>query len=144
MYSIINIIDIEDELQPNSLEARHLEEGSEQDDNDIRLPLVRVGKGPRTIVANGKRANSKLSLILTKLVEDELLLDFLEARNLKDSNNKDDNNIKLSLVRSDKRPKTTAANGKPASSKLSSVLTRLTLRMGQDVRAKKVLTLKTG
>ena len=44
----------------------------------------------------------------------------------------------------DKRLRTVAANGKPASGKLLSASTKLALGTGQDVRAKKVLTLKTG
>ena len=47
-------------------------------------------------------------------------------------------------MRAGKGPRTTAANGKPASGKLSSASTKLALGIGQDVRAKKVLTLKTG
>ena len=80
----------------------------------------------------------------TKLVQDELLPDSLEARILEDSSDQDDNNVKLPPVRAGKGPRTAAANGKPASGKLSSASTKLALEIGQDVRAKKVLTLKTG
>ena len=47
-------------------------------------------------------------------------------------------------MRADKGPRTAAANKKPASGKLSSASTKLTLGIGQDVRAKKILALKTG
>ena len=105
---------------------------------------MRASKGPRTIVANGKPASGKLSSTLTKLVQDELPLDSPEARSLEDSSNKDDNDVRLPPVRAGKGPKTAAANGKPASGKLSSISSKLALGIGQDVRAKKVLILKTG
>ena len=47
-------------------------------------------------------------------------------------------------MRAGKEPRAAAANGKPVSGKLSSTSTKLALGIGQDVRAKKVLTLKTG
>lgn len=47
-------------------------------------------------------------------------------------------------MRVDKGPRTLAANGKPVSDKLLSISNKLALGIGQDVRAKKVLTLKTG
>ena len=47
-------------------------------------------------------------------------------------------------MRVGKRPKTAAANGKPANGKLLSASTKLALGIRQDMRAKKVLTLKTG
>ena len=46
-------------------------------------------------------------------------------------------------MRACKEPRTAAANGKSASGKLSSASTKLPLGIGQDVSAKKVLTLKT-
>ena len=101
-------------------------------------------KGPKTAGANRKPRNSKLSLASTKLVQDKLLSGSPEARSLKDNSNQDDNNVRLPLVRGGKGLKTVAANEKPASSKLSSTSTKLALRIRQDVRAKKVLTLKTG
>ena len=105
---------------------------------------MRVGKGPRTTAANEKPVSGKLSSASTKLVQDKLPLGFPEARSLEDSSNQDDNNIRLPPVRVGKGPKTATANGKPVSGKLSSVSTKLTLGIGQDMRAKKVLTLKTG
>ena len=47
-------------------------------------------------------------------------------------------------MRAGKGPRTAAANGKLASDKLLLASTKLALRIGQDVRAKEVLTLKTG
>ena len=105
---------------------------------------MRVGKGPRTAAANEKPASGKLLSASTKLIQDELPPGSPEARSLKDSSKQDDNDVRLPSVRADKGPKTAAANGKLASGKLSSVSTKLTLGIGQDVRAKKVLTLKTG
>ena len=83
-------------------------------------------------------------LVSTKLVQDELLPGSLEARSLEDSSDQDDDDVTLPLVRAGKGPRTAAANGKPASGKLLSASTKLALGIGQDVRAKKVLTLKTG
>ena len=105
---------------------------------------MRAGKGPRTAAANGKPASDKLLLASTNLVQDELSLGSTEARSLEDSSDQDDDDIRLPPVRAGKGPKTAAANGKPASGKLSSASTKLALGIGQDVRAKKVLTLKTG
>ena len=105
---------------------------------------MRAGKGPRTVAANGKPASGKLSSTSPKLVQDELPPDSLEARSLEDSSNQDDDDIRLPLMRVGKRPRTAAANEKPASGKLLLTSTKLALRIGQDVRAKKVLTLKTG
>ena len=129
---------------PDSPEARHLEEGSDQVDNDVRLPPVRAGKGPKTTAANGKPASGKLLSASTKLVQDKLSPGSSEARSLEDSSDQDDDDVRLSPMRVGKGPRTTAANGKPASGKLSSASTKLALGIGQDVRAKKVLTLKTG
>ena len=67
-----------------------------------------------------------------------------EAGSLEDSGNQDDDDVRLLPVRAGKGPRTAAANRKPTSGKLSSALTKLALGIGQDVRAKKVLTLKTG
>ena len=47
-------------------------------------------------------------------------------------------------MRAGKGPKTTTANEKPASSKLLLVSIKLSLGIEQDMRIKKVLTLKTG
>ena len=105
---------------------------------------MRVGKGLKTSAANWKPASGKLLLALTKLVQDELPPGFLEARSLEDSSNQDDNDVRLPLVRAGKRPRTTAANKKPASGKQSMASIILALGIGQDVRAKKILTLKTG
>ena len=124
--------------------ARHLEEGSKQDDNDVRLPPVRVGKEPRIAVADEKLASGKLLSASTKLVQDELLPGSSKARSLEDSSDQDEDDIRLQHVRAGKGPKTAAVNKKPASGKLSSVSTELVLGIGLYVRAKKVLTLKTG
>ena len=105
---------------------------------------MRAGKRPRTTATNGNPTSGKLLLASTKLVQDELLPDSLEARSLEDSSNQDDNNIRLPPMKAGKRPRTAAANEKPASGKLSSASIKLALRIGQDVKAKKVLTLKTG
>ena len=105
---------------------------------------MRAGKGPRTAAANGKLASGKLLSASTKLVRDELPPGSPEARSLEDSSNQDDNDVRLPLVRADKGPRTATANEKPASGKLSSASTQLALGIGQDVRAKKVLTLETG
>ena len=94
---------------------------------------------PRTAAANGKPANGKLLSASTKLVQDELLPGSPEAKSLEDSNNQDDNNVRLLPVKVSKRPRTVAANGKSVSGKLSSVSTKLALGIGQDVRAKKYL-----
>ena len=37
---------VQDELSPGFPEARSFEDSGKQDDNDVRLPLVRAGKGP--------------------------------------------------------------------------------------------------
>ena len=141
--SVVNKTNIQEELPPDSPEARYLEKGSDQDDNDIRLPPVRVGKGPKTAAANGKPVGSKLSSASTKLVRDELLPGSLEARSLKDNNDQDDDDVKLLPVRAGKGPRIATANGKPASAKLSLTSIKLVLGIRQDVRAKKILTLKT-
>ena len=105
---------------------------------------MRAGKGSRTVVANGKLASGKLLLASTKLVQNELLPGSPEAKSHENSSDQDNNDVRLPPVRAGKRPRTTAANGKPASGKLSSASTKLALGIGQDMRAKKVLTLKTG
>ena len=109
------------------MKARHLEKSSDQDDNDVRLPPVRAGKGPRTAAANEKPASGKLLSASTKLVYDELPPSSPEAKSLEDSSDQNDNHVKLSPVRAGKGPRTTAANGKPASGKLSSASTKLAL-----------------
>ena len=105
---------------------------------------MRVGKGPRTATANGKPVSSKLSSASPKLVQDKLPPSSLEARSLEDSSDQDDDDVKLPPMRVGKGPKTAAANEKLASGKLLSASTKLALGIGQDVRAKKVLILKTG
>ena len=105
---------------------------------------MRAGKGPRTAAANRKLAIGKISSASTKLVQDEILFSSQEARSLEDSSDQDDNDVRLPPVRAGKGPRTAAANGKPASGKLSSASTKLALGIGQDVRAKKVLILETG
>ena len=105
---------------------------------------MRAGKGPRTAAANGKPASGKLSLTSPNLVQDKLPPVSPETRSLEDSNDQNDDDIRLPPMRAGKGPKTATANGKPASGKLLSISTKLALRIGQDVRAKKVLTLKTG
>ena len=59
---------VQDELPPGSPEARSLEDSSNQDDDDVRLPPVRAAKGPKTAAANRKPGRGKLSLASTKLV----------------------------------------------------------------------------
>ena len=78
----------------------------------------------------------------TKLVQDELPPFSPEAKSLDNSSDQDDNDVRLLFVRADKRPRIATANGKPASGKLLSALTKLALGIWQDVRAKKVLILK--
>ena len=105
---------------------------------------MRADKGPRTAAANGKQASCKLSSASSKLVHDELLSGSPKAEILEYSNDQNDNDVRLPPVRAGKGPRTAAANGKPASGKLSSASTKLALGIRQDVRAKKVFTLKTG
>ena len=105
---------------------------------------MRADKGPRTAAANGKPANGKLLSASTKLVQDELPPGFLEAKSLENISDQDDDDVRLPPVKAGKGPKIAATNGKPASGKLLLALTKLALGIGQDVRAKKVLTLKTG
>ena len=105
---------------------------------------MRAGKGPRTAAANGKPASDKLLSASTKLVQDQQPPGSPEARSLEDSSDQDDNDVRLPPVMAGKGPRTAAANRKPASGKLSLASTKLALGIGQDVRAKKVLTLKTG
>ena len=83
-------------------------------------------------------------LVSPKLVQDELPPGSPKARSLEDSSDQDDNDVRLPPLRADKGPKTTAANEKPASKKLLLASTKLALRIGQDMRAKKVFILKTG
>ena len=105
---------------------------------------MRAGKRPKTAAANGKPASGKLLSASTQLIQDEIPPGSLKARSLEDSSNKDDDYVRLSPVRTSKGPRIATANGKPASGKLSSVPTKLALGIGQDMRAKKVLTQKTG
>ena len=51
---------VQDELPLGSLEARGLEDSSEQDDDNVRLLPVRPVKRPRTIAANRKPVSGKL------------------------------------------------------------------------------------
>ena len=103
---------------------------------------MRVDKGPKIAAANGKPASSKLLSASTKLVQDELPFGFPEARSLEDSSDQDDDDVKLPPLKAGKGPRTIAANGKPVSSKLLLASTKLALGIGQDMRAKKILTLK--
>ena len=105
---------------------------------------MRVGKRPSTPTANEKLASGKLSSASTELVQDELPPDSLEARSVEDSSNQNDDDIRLLPVRASKGPETAAANKKLASGKLLSASTKLALGIGRDMRAKEVLTLKTG
>lgn len=105
---------------------------------------MRAGKGPKTAVANRKLASGKSLLESSKLVQDELTPGSPEVRNLENSSDQNVDNIRLPPVKASKRPKIGTVNRKPASSKLSLALTKVALRIGQDVRAKKILTLKTG
>ena len=105
---------------------------------------MRAGKGLRIAAANEKPASSKLLSASTKLVQDELLPGSPEARSLKNSSDQDDNDVRLSTMKAGKGPKTTTTNRKPVSGKLSSASTKLTLGIRQDIKAKKVLILKTG
>lgn len=132
------------ELPPDSLEARYFEKSSNQNDNDVRLLSMRVDKRPKIVATNEKPASGKLLSTSIKLVQDKLLPGFLKAKNLKNSSDQDDNNIRLPPVRADKGPRTTIANRKPGNGKLSLVLTKLVIRIGQDVWTKKVLILKIG
>ena len=103
-----------------------------------------MGKRSETTTANEKPASGKILSALTKLVQDKLPPGFPEVRSHEDSSNQDNNDVRLPLVKAGKKPSTVAANRKPASGRLSSALTKLALGIGQNVRAKKVLTLKTG
>ena len=105
---------------------------------------MRVDKGLKIAAANRKPASGKLSLTLTKLVQDELPPGSPKVRSLKDSSNENDNNIRLPFIRVSKGPSIIAANRKPASGKLLSASTKLALGIVQDMRAKKELILKTG
>ena len=105
---------------------------------------MRLGKGPRPATGNRILASGKLLLASTKLVQDKLPPGSLEAKSREDSSDQDDNNIRLPSVRAGKGPKTTAANGKLVSNKLSSASTKFFLRIEQDERHKKIPTLKTG
>ena len=105
--------------------------------------ITKAGKEPRTAAANGKPVSGKLSLVSTKLVQDELPPGSPKARTLEDSSDQNDNDVRLPLVKANIGLKTAAANGKLVNGKLSSASTKLALKIGQDVRAKKLLTLKT-
>lgn len=105
---------------------------------------MRAGKGPKTTAANEKMTSSKLSLAITKLVQDKLLSSYLEVRSLKNSNNQDDNNARLLFIKVGKGLKAIVANRKLANSNLLLILTKLSLGIRQEIRAKKVLILKTG
>lgn len=87
------------------------------------------------MAANGKLANGKLSLASTKLIQNKLLPGYMEARIPEENSNQDNNNIKLLFMKVDKKPRTAAANKKLAGGN--------SLEIRQDMRAKKVLTLKT-
>lgn len=84
-------------------------------------------------------------MVSTKLIQDKLLvlLGSREAKNLQDNNNQDDNYIKLPSVKGNKRPKTEATKGELVNSKLLIALIKFALKIRQDIRAKKILTLNT-
>ena len=103
---------------------------------------MKASKRPKTATTNEKPVSSKLLLASTKLVPDELLPSSSKVRSLENSSNQNDNDIRLPLLRADKRLRTTATNGKPVSGKLSLTLTKLPLRISSDVKGKKILTLK--
>ena len=81
---------------------------------------MRRGKKPRTATAYGKLASGKLLSASTKLVQDELSSGSPEASSLEDSNDQNDDDVRLPFVKAGKRPKTAATNIKLASGKLSS------------------------
>lgn len=112
---------------PDSPEVKHFEKSSKQDNNNIKLSPVKAGKCLRTAVANGKPASGKLSWASTNLIQDELLPSCLEARNLENSSNQDDNNVRLFPMRAGKKPRTATANKKMANSKLWLASTELPL-----------------
>lgn len=62
---MVNKIDIQDELPPKSQKARYLEEGSKQDNNDVRLSFMKADKRLKTTAANEKLVNGKLLLAST-------------------------------------------------------------------------------
>ena len=86
---------------------------------------MRAVKEPKTAAANGKPASGKLSSASPKLVQDELLSGSPEARSLEDSRDQDNDDVRLPYVRAGKGPRIAAANGKPASGKLTSASTKL-------------------
>lgn len=133
-----------DKLPPWSLKARYLEDSSNQYDNDVRLPLVKESKRSQTATANKKLTSSKQLFVSTRLIADKLPPNFSKVRHLKDSSDQNDNDVRLLSMRRNKKVKTKAAiNKKPVNSKLLSVSTKLTLRIRQDVKAKKVFILNT-
>ena len=79
---------------------------------------MRAGKRPRIAAANGKPASGKLLLASIKLIQNELPPGSPETRSLGDSSNQDDDDVRLPPIKVGKGAKTSAANGKPASSKL--------------------------
>lgn len=87
--------------------------------------------------------NDKLFLASIKLVQDKLLSGSPEARNLENSSDQDDNNIRLLPLKKSKKLKIETINEKSANSKLSSILTKLALKIKQDIEIKKVFILKT-
>lgn len=103
-----------------------------------------AGKNSKTAAANEKLASGKLLLASTKLVQDQLPLGSLKAKSCEDSSNQDDNHVKLPPMKAGKEPRTAVAIEKSASRKLLSTSTNFVLEIGQNVRAKKVFTLKTG
>ena len=104
---------------------------------------MRAGKRLKTAAANGKPASGKLLSASTKLVQDELLPNSPKAKNLENSSNQNNDNVRLLPIRAGKVPKTAAVNGKLGSGKLLSALTKPALEIGQDVKTKKILTWKT-
>lgn len=69
-------------------------------------------------------------LASTKLVQDKLPLDSPKAKNLENSSNQNDNNVKLLPIKRNKRLRIKAANRKLANDKLALTLTKLVLKIG--------------
>lgn len=82
-------------------------------------------------------------MVLIKLVYDKVLLNSPQVKSLENSNNQDNNNIKLLLEKKNKKSRTKAINRKPASDKLLPISTKFAWKNGKYMRAKKIFTLKT-
>lgn len=64
-----------------------------------------------------------------------------ETRYFENSSDQNNNNVRLLLVRKNKRLKTKVGNRKLVNDKLLSALSKLALKIEQDIKTKKVLTL---